>query len=620
MLKKALRFGIALSACLVALRVGYYVLGIGFHDYDDEGYMLLSLKHYIAGGHLYTQVFTEYGPVFFFVQSFLFRLFHQSVTHDAGRHITLLLWIITCAAAAWFLYRISRSVLIVSATGLVMMLVVSFMSGEPNHPEHLALMVLTLACCASLEKTPTGFFFLGALGAALVLIKVNIGLFFFVALFAFFCCVLQSGLIRKIASIILLFYFIAGPVALMDRDLHTWASEYCALTLLCGVTTFVTALYTSPRFASVRSALGFAALGVVVLSVLVLIGLAFQKISLHSLLDGTLLTPMHHPQLYQSPLNVSLPAMLAIAVVVGGIITVYSVLRKRRRSLAWINLVRCLVAVCIVAAFMLWGHFVVVPAMLCLPLGLLPDASEWAASEYLPRLFVTLLAAAELLESYPVAGSQVIVSIAPLFLWSFICIYDGRRELERRFPQLSHTPGRLPAIGTLIAAVLVLCIEASVLKGGLWRMRFFTPASALRGSHSLHLDPAAEKLYVTLATSINRNCDMLYTLPGMGSLNLWSGEPTPNGMNLTAWVRFFRPEQQQEILRILQSDPNACAVANLRIESYWNPTSYNATSPLATYIVNDMPRAATLGDYEIHVNPQRTRPWLTDTYRNTPDN
>jgi hypothetical protein len=151
-------------------------------------------------------------------------------------------------------------------------------------------------------------------------------------------------------------------------------------------------------------------------------------------------------------------------------------------------------------------------------------------------------------------------------------------------------------------------------------MRFFTPASALRGSHSLHLDPAAEKLYVTLATSINRNCDMLYTLPGMGSLNLWSGEPTPNGMNLTAWVRFFRPEQQQEILRILQSDPNACAVANLRIESYWNPTSYNATSPLATYIVNDMPRAATLGDYEIHVNPQRTRPWLTDTYQNTPDN
>jgi len=120
-------------------------------------------------------------------------------------------------------------------------------------------------------------------------------------------------------------------------------------------------------------------------------------------------------------------------------------------------------------------------------------------------------------------------------------------------------------------------------------------------------------MYVTLASSIGRNCDMLYTLPGMGSLNLWSGAEAPNGMNLTAWVRFFRPEQQQEILGILQNDPNACVVWNPRIESFWNPLEFNATSPLASYIVNDMPRVSTIGDYQIRVNPQRTRPWIADT-------
>ena len=95
MLRKFLRVAIAVSACLVALRVGYYLLGVQFSSWDDEGYMLLSLKHYLAGGHLYTQVFTEYGPVFFWIQSSLFHIFHQQVTHDAGRRITLLPPILT---------------------------------------------------------------------------------------------------------------------------------------------------------------------------------------------------------------------------------------------------------------------------------------------------------------------------------------------------------------------------------------------------------------------------------------------------------------------------------------------------------------------------------------------
>ena len=193
MLKKILRVSIAISACLVALRLGYYRLGTGFFDWDDEGYILLSLKHYVAGGHLYTKVFTEYGPVFFFVESSLFHLFHQPVTHDAGRHITLLLWFLSSVAAAWFLYRISRSVITASATGLVIMLVASGMLSEPNHPEHLALLMLMLACCASTMKRPLGFVVLGALAATLFFIKVNIGIFCFVALFGTLCCVLRSS-------------------------------------------------------------------------------------------------------------------------------------------------------------------------------------------------------------------------------------------------------------------------------------------------------------------------------------------------------------------------------------------------------------------------------------------
>ena len=46
-----------------------------FEAYDDEGYLLLSLKHYLDGGHLYTDTFTNYGPFYYFVQWIFFRAF-----------------------------------------------------------------------------------------------------------------------------------------------------------------------------------------------------------------------------------------------------------------------------------------------------------------------------------------------------------------------------------------------------------------------------------------------------------------------------------------------------------------------------------------------------------------
>ena len=35
-----------------------------FQAYDDEGYLLLSLKHYLNGGSLYTDTFTSFVPPF----------------------------------------------------------------------------------------------------------------------------------------------------------------------------------------------------------------------------------------------------------------------------------------------------------------------------------------------------------------------------------------------------------------------------------------------------------------------------------------------------------------------------------------------------------------------------
>ncbi len=97
----------------------------------------------------------------------------------------------------------------------------------------------------------------------------------------------------------------------------------------------------------------------------------------------------------------------------------------------------------------------------------------------------------------------------------------------------------------------------------------------------------------------------------MGSFNFWSGVPTPNGFNLTAWVKGFSRERQQEILDILAADPRACAVYNQEMAGGWGDTPEElARLPLARFITLEMPMTSERLGYEIHVHPRRNSPWI----------
>jgi predicted membrane-bound mannosyltransferase len=92
-----LKITLLITALIVALLFGMYRLGATFRVYDDEGYVLLALDHYRAGEHLYSEVFSEFGPFYFFTQGAVFRLLKLPMTHDAGRLVTLITWIASAA-------------------------------------------------------------------------------------------------------------------------------------------------------------------------------------------------------------------------------------------------------------------------------------------------------------------------------------------------------------------------------------------------------------------------------------------------------------------------------------------------------------------------------------------
>jgi hypothetical protein len=272
---------------------------------------------------------------------------------------------------------------------------------------------------------------------------------------------------------------------------------------------------------------------------------------------------------------------------------------------AWFHAARCLPGVLVI------GYPPVsLMVISLLPLTLIPwEREEWQASDYFPRLFVTGLAAMQLLQLYPVAGSQISISTSPVVLWAFLCVYDGAGGLVRVARKMGWAAYLLRS-EQIVSGFLLLALGFSVARHSDWYRGYPEPASRLRGSSWLHLPVDSERLYEELADDVHANCDVLFTMPGMGSLNFWSGVPTPNGLNHDAWMRGVPLNQQGQILQSLEKNPGACAVYNEQLALLWQSTASEMDAlPLGHYVMHDMPTVWRQGGYEIRVSPLRRVPW-----------
>lgn len=619
------RAGTAISVFLVALVFGRYTLATTFRAYDDEGYILLSLDHYLGGGHLYTEVFSQYGPFYFFAERALFRLLQLPVNHDAGRLVTLICWLLSAGLAGYFIYKVSRNMILASAAGLAAMSLASVLANEPGHPQQVILPILMLACCASVTGGPSGLLLLGALGAALSLTKINVGVFYFVAVAFTLVCRFPTGRLRTLGTGFLLAYAVGFPIALMHRDVLGWARGYCLIAILCGVSTFVAGLLTTPSSRRPMRSVLYVVLGAVLAAMFVVIGTMWQGMSLSTLLEGILGTPLKHPGVFEIPLMVSKIRVLFAVLVFVCIALLFGYRDRWRAYSDRLDALRCVTGLCVIAV--LTAHqspaFIVtfLPYVaIFLPLGLIPTGDRlWPQSDCLPRLFVTSLAATQFLQPYPVAGSQLNIAAAPLLLWAFFCVHDGADGLFRLVPRTREWLGETFPKESVLGGLVVLPLAVAMLRSGIRLERHSAPPSSLRGATSLHLPPEVEATYQFLANNIRANCDVLFTMPGMGSLNFWSGVPTPNGLNLTAWMKGLNPEQQRQILEALQINPRACVVYNPDRLRGWGTTAQDLDElPLARYVLYDMPKISQKQGYEIRVHPQRTSPWIEVGARSSP--
>ena len=84
------------AAAAVLFVAAALIMFSAFMFYDDEGYVLLSLRNFAAHGGLYRDVYTQYGP-FPFVSYCALQALGVPLTHTVGRLITIGAW----AGTAW---------------------------------------------------------------------------------------------------------------------------------------------------------------------------------------------------------------------------------------------------------------------------------------------------------------------------------------------------------------------------------------------------------------------------------------------------------------------------------------------------------------------------------------
>jgi hypothetical protein len=167
----AINLFIAALAMLVALPLLFSTLA----PYDDEGYVMMTIRSFSEGRRLYAETYTQYGPAFYLWTEPLHSMLGWPLTQDAVRLKTAFIWVLSCLLVYQIVLRVGRSQLAAAATALVCAVHLEKLALEPGHPQEFVLLFGLLAVRLVSEKGNHRWWLVGILAAIVGLTKINCG-------------------------------------------------------------------------------------------------------------------------------------------------------------------------------------------------------------------------------------------------------------------------------------------------------------------------------------------------------------------------------------------------------------------------------------------------------------
>ena len=588
----------------------------GFRSYDDEGYMLTALKAFVSHGHLYDDVFTQYGPFYYEAWGGLFSLFGIPVDHDGGRTVTMFAWIVSSLAIGLATMRVTGSLLLGLGTQALVFTALGVATNEPMHPGGIICLLLAaivaIACFVRDRPSPYALGALGGAVAALVLVKINVG-FFALGSVVLACAVSYPLLLgRRWLRPLVEAGFVALPLLLMAGKFdQEWARQYglhVALTAL-AVVVVLRARQSERRPNEELGWLlgGFLAVAFVVCATIVATGT-----SLDGMLDGMLRQPLRQADAFTIPMALSKRLYGVDLIAFGGAVAYWYVSRRRQGppAGAWlamtslfslgVGLAMALSVAGKVFPFDPGGFAGYTLSMLAFAwVALIAPPPGAPAGVSFPRLLLPLLAVLQALHAYPVAGSQTLWASFLLIPVGAICVANGARGL---YASLGEQSERRAAVAFAYVGVVVLgwFVVNGALKEPLHVARGSYNSSVpldLPGSGEIRLSEAEAQTYEEISAAIDASCGALVMLPGMDSFYLWTERESPS-YTATGWPTLFDDEHQQRVIDDTSDIAGLCLLRNIPIAAGWGG-GVIPPGPLVRYLHRGFEPIARFGDYTL---------------------
>jgi hypothetical protein len=610
-----------------AFLAAYFTIFNEFAPYDDEGTLLVTLKAFVQGHALYREIWSVYGPFYYELFGGFFKLFGLSITTDASRTIVLVVWVGTSLLFGVAAQRLTGRLSLGLTTMIAAFSALAVLANEPMHPQGLCVLILAFFALFAVNglRGWIGWSGIacGALLAALLLTKVNLGIFAIAATVVALAVSVEPIYRRGWLRWLIIAAFLVMPVAVLDRDLRqAWVRELILLEGLAGIAVLVASRTIRPVREKdggentrwlLAAVLGFVAAFVTIVVIVLITGPSLSNVYQGVVKDALGIREVFTSQ-FPFPAGAALDwaiAAVVAAAIAGGV-------RLARRDVVpvfWTGLLRAaagLTILCSVAHIVPVGlnpsaaDPIVVPMLLVWVAAIPPAGVVETAYKRFLRVLLPLVAIAETLQVYPVPGSQVGIASAFFVAVGALCLADSWTDLQawsearggsilRNFStSVAMVAIALPAAFGLNAIVLP-AMSSAVSYHELTKLK-------LPGAELMHLGTAQVEEYEGLVELLHKNkCTTFVGWPTVNSLYLWSGLEPPLPTIPNGWFYAMKESQQQMAVEELRASPRPCAIVNEELANFYLQGRPAPSTPLVHYVKQNFEPIEVLGKFEFEL-------------------
>src|SRR5262245_13336162 len=209
-----------------------------FAPWDDQGFLMLTVRHMLRGTRLYDDVPVPYGPVYYLERWLLHGALGVPLTHDAVRLVSALHWLGAALAGGFLAAAMTRDggfpAAAFALTLAASVLHLRAVANEPGHPQELAVLIVnvSLLAVAACGRARNGLrvAILGAAGAALALTKINLGAMYGVAVIGGLLLDVPRARAARLLRGVLVIAMAAFPLVVVRQHLgEIWVQTLLAL-------------------------------------------------------------------------------------------------------------------------------------------------------------------------------------------------------------------------------------------------------------------------------------------------------------------------------------------------------------------------------------------------------